>query len=225
MYKISVYKELPEVTTTLDRLGLRVDELQEAAKANFLAQAACTANDAPTAPGFIGWNASVRTLREFLIPKGWMRKEIKNSPRIISPDGNVAIMVATGDEATGNPIIMPKTKSHKGATTKTAINSNESQSSLFAEEMIPHVVPVASVGQSNKSTWVLLVHIHIDQSDEQRHFVRCELSLPVGMDNSGHIVTWGERIILPEVPIDPDDLTKETEEYAPEQEIILQRKA
>lgn len=225
MYKIAVYKELPEVTTTLDRLGLQVTELQEAAKANFLAQASCTANDAPTAPGFIGWNASVRVLREFLIPKGWMRRDIKNSPRIISPDGRVALMVATGDEATGNSVIMPKTKSHKGATTRTAISNNEAQSSLFAEEMIPHMVPVASVGQSNKSTWVLLVHIHIDQSGNQRHFVRCELSLPVGMDDSGHITAWGERIILPELPIDPDDLIKETEEYAPEQEIIVKRKA
>lgn len=226
MHKVSVYKEQPEVDTTLDKLGLQIHELQEAAKANFLAQAACTANDAPTAPGFIGWNASVRALREFLIPKGWTREDIKNSPRITSSEQDVTIMVATGDEATGNPMATPKTKSNKGTTTRNAINNNENQVSLFSEEMIPHTMPAKSINQANGSTWLLLVHVHIDQqSEDPKHIIRCELSLPVGMDQSGHITAWSERIILPEITVDPDNITTESAEYAPEQEIILKRKA
>jgi hypothetical protein len=144
----------------------------------------------------------------------------------VNSEGNISIMVATGDEATGNPHVIPKTKSHKGTTTRSAIYSNESQSTLFSDDAIPHVIPVASIGQSSRSTWVLLVHVHIDEASENpRHYVRCELSMPVGMDDAGHIVAWGERIILPEITIDPDDLTDTTENFAPEQEIILQRKA
>jgi len=226
MQQIIIHKDIQDVTTTLDELGLQVGELQEAAKANFLAQASCTANDAPTAPGFLGWNASIRAIREFLIPKGWVSKNIKNSPRIVNEENNISIMVATGDEGTGNSFATPKTKSNKGATTKTAVRNNSAQANLFSENVIPHVLPIASVGQSDKSTWVLLVYVHIDQAnDTPRHFVRSELSLPVGMDDSGHIAAWGERVILPEITIDPDDLVKDTEEFAPEQEIILKRKA
>ena len=224
MHKIKIQKEPPEVIGALDRLGgLQIPELREAVRANFLAQAACTRNDALTAAGFIGWNASVRVLREFLIPKGWIPKNIKNSPRITSPDGSMAIMWATGDEATGNPMVMPKTKSNKGTTTRTAINNNEAQIWLFSDEMIPHMMPVTSAGQSKKSTWVLLVYVRIDPLGN--HSVRAELSLPVGMDESGRITAWSERIILPEITTDGDDLTKEPAEYAPEQEIIVHRKA
>ncbi|MEK6747485.1 MAG: hypothetical protein AABY33_10705 [Pseudomonadota bacterium] len=224
--KIITYKEPQDVKTTLDSLGLNVNELQDAAKANFLAQASCTANDAPTAPGFIGWNASVKTIREYLIVRGWESKNIKNSPRIVNTDKSISIMVATGDDATGNPSIIPKTKSHKGATTRTAIYNNEAQTSLFPEEAIPHVIPVVSIGHSTSSTWVLLVHVYIDKAIEKpRHYVRCELSMPVGMDDTGHIDNWRERIILPEITINPDDLIDKVEDFAPEQEIILQRKA
>lgn len=224
MREVLVYKESLEVTTILDQLGLDVDDLQKAVKANFLAQANCTEHDAPTAPGFVGWNAAVRTLRELLSPKGWMCINIKNSPRIINLKKDVEIMVATGDEATGNPYAMPKTKSRKGVTTRASVNNNEMQISLFSEETIPHMIPAASMGQLGKPTWALLIYIHIDQSDNQQHSIRAELSLPVGMDNLGHITTWSERIILPEIPIGWDDSNEETEKYAPEQEIILERK-
>lgn len=226
MKQVLIHKDADDVQTTLDTLGLTIGELHEAAKANFLAQASCTANDAPTASGFIGWNASVRVLREALLIKGWDRKDIKNSPRVINPDGNVSIMFATGDEATGLSHAIPRTKSHKGATTRSAVYSNESQRMLFSDDALPHVIPIAAVGHSNKSTWVFLVHSHIDESLENpRHFVRCELSLPVGMDDAGHISAWSERIILPEITIDPDDFTTIDEDFAPEQEIILKRKA
>lgn len=226
MQQIVIYKEPQDVETTLDKLGLNVSELQDAAKANFLAQASCTANDAPTAAGFIGWNASVKTLRESLITRGWENKDIKNSPRIVNTDKNISIMVATGDDATGNPFRNPRTKSHKGATTRTAIHNNEVQTSLFPEEAIPHVIPVASIGHSTGSTWVLLVHVHIDKAIEKpRHYVRCELSMPMGMDETGHIDIWRERIILPEITINPDDLIDTVDDFAPEQEIILRRKA
>lgn len=226
MKHVLIHKDTNDVQTYLDMLGLTIDELHEAAKANFFAQASCTANDAPTASGFIGWNASVRVLRESLLIKGWISKDIKNSPRVISPKENMSIMFATGDEATGLSHAIPRTKSHKGTTTRSAVYSNESQCMLFADDALPHVIPIASTKHLNESTWVFLVYVHIDKKLENpRHFIRCELSLPVGMDDAGHISSWSKRIILPEITIDPDNMTTLDTDFAPEQEIILKRKA
>lgn len=228
MKKITVYKENSEVETRLDQLGLTIEMLQEAAKANFLAQASCNANDAPTAPGFLGWNASVRVLREFLTVQDWERKNIKNSPRLVHPEGDYSIMFATGDDGTGIPILTPKTKSYKGTTTRASVNDNAQQASLFDSEMIPQVVPFHKyVGDkpAGNTTWVFLVHVQIDQASENpKHIVRCELSMPVDMDDSGYINSWSERIIIPEIDINPDNTDRKTE-FTPEQEIVLKRKS
>jgi len=225
MRQILIHKDLGDVTTILEVFGLEVEELQEVAVANFSAQVDCTVDDAPTAPGFIGWNASVRALRELLTARGWVRKDIKNSPRIVNETGNMSIMVSTGDEYTGNSFATPSTKSVKGTTTRLAIKQNECSELLFLEEEIPQVLPVAAIGHSSKSTWIFLIYVHIDRaSDTPRHIVRCELSLPVGMNDTGYVSAWSERIILPEITVDPDDLSRETEGFAPEQEIPLKRK-
>lgn len=227
MKEIIVRSDRVDVGTRLDELGLKIEDLQEAAKANFLAQASCTNNDAPTAAGFLGWNATVRVLREFLSSKGWVRKNIKNSPRLIHPDGDFAIMFATGDDATGISALMPRTRSHKGTTTRDSINDNSLQTSLFDDESLPKVVPFRKYIENKSSkniTWVFLVHVQIDESAENpKHIVRSELSLPVNMDDSGHINDWSERIIVPEIDINPDAADKKAE-FAPDQEIVLQRK-
>lgn len=227
MKEITIYKEEPDVKTRLEELGLTIEELQEAAQANFLAQASCTANDAPTAPGFLGWNASVRVLREFSTTKGWERQDTKNSPRLIHPDGKFSIMFATGDDATGVSILNPSTKSNKGATTRASIDSNAQEVSLFDAEMIPHVIPIRKHkgdGSLGHTTWVFLVYVRIDHSSENpRHTVRCELSLATNMNASGYINKWRERIIIPEIDISHDPIDKRTE-FAPDQEIIFKRK-
>lgn len=229
MKEVKIYKDVPDIETKLDELGFTVEELQEAARANFLAQASCTPNDAPTAAGSTGWFAAVRVLREFLTLKGWKRPNIKNSPRILHPSGDFSVMFATGNDATGNPILTPRTKSNKGATTRDSINKNALQASLFEDEMIPHVVPIhkfkeASV--SNNATWVFLVYVHVDRNPENpKHIIRCELSLPVNMDDAGYINSWSERIIIPEIDINSNiDDNDNDKGFAPEQEIILKPK-
>jgi hypothetical protein len=70
---------------------------------------------------------------------------------------------------------------------------------LFADnEMIKAVKDRSQQGQI---TWLLLIHC-----DWQQREVRCELSLPVGMDEEGRVDGWEERIILEPTPFDRDDL-------------------
>ncbi len=227
MLKVTVHKIAEDVQTKLEKMDLTIEDLQEAARANFLAQASCTPNDAPTAAGVSGWIASVRHLREFLTVKGWKKENIKNSPRLIHPNGEFSIMFATGDDSTGNPIFDPKTKSNKGRTTRDSVNDNFRQASLFDLEMIPHVVPLNKFKQEilkMKPTWVFLIHVQIDQNiDDPKHILRCELSLPTFMDDAGYISGWSERIIIPEIDISIDPMDKKTE-FAPDQEIVLKRK-
>lgn len=227
MRQIIIHKEAHDVETRLDELNLDIKDLQEAAHANFLAQASCTPNDAPTAAGISGWIASVRVLREFLTVKGWARENIKNSPRLIHPEGSFSIMFATGDDATGNPILNPKTKSNKGKTTRDSVNDNTRGDFLFEADMIPQVIPFNKFKEettSKNETWVFLVHVQIDHNaNNPRHILRCELSKPTHMDDAGYISGWSERIIIPEIDIDVDPTDKKTE-FAPDQEIVLQRK-
>ena len=139
-------------------------------------------------------------------------------------------MIATGNEATGNQYSVPKTKSNKGITTRNAVNSNELQITLFPEDMIPRVVKIHSDLSINKNnlreTWVLLVHVIVGEDNQSKlNCVKCELSLPIEMDNQGHITNWSKRIILPEINMNPDDKLSLVEEFAPEQEIIIQRRS
>jgi hypothetical protein len=230
MQQIEIYQEPDSIESLLSsQFNLTVEPLRESARANFVAQASCTTNDAPTAPGFLGWNASVSKLTEALRTKGWFREDIKNSPRLVHPSKNLEIMIATGNEATGNIHCIPKTKSNKGITTRNAVNSNELQIALFPDDMLPHVVRIHSDQSINKTnlreTWVLLVHVNVGEDNQSKlSCVRCELSLPIEMDDSGHITNWRKRIILPEIIVSPDDEIKFVEEFAPEQEIIIQRR-
>lgn len=230
MQKVIVQEDLSEIRKTLKQMGdLTVADFQEAAKANFLAQASCNRNDAPTAAGSKGWFDTVRNLTDCSLPKGFVRKDIENSPRLVSPAGNFSIMVATGDDATGNPFGTPKTKSHKGNTTISAVELNQKQYLLFSKDMAPQVVPLKSMDMQavlKNPLWVFLVYVHVDKSLERpQHLVRCELSLPVGFDKAGHISAWMKRIIFPSLSPDPEKLLRETKtEFAPEQRIILKRK-
>lgn len=96
MQELKIYTDEHDVETRLFQLGINVRDLEEAAKANFLAQASCNQNDARIAAGISGWIASVRALREALTLRGWIREDLQNSPRVICPNNNFSVMFATG---------------------------------------------------------------------------------------------------------------------------------
>lgn len=142
--------------------------------------------DPKTYPSIVFWAAQVRRLRELLIPKGWQRIDDLNHPLIESPDNRVRIMVAAGDEETGNPRGRPQTKNKKGPATFSAVHRNRHQLLLFGQH------PLLSTEETDPLTWVLLVH-------RTAEFIKAEVSLPVVADYEGYLVEWESRIILPNI--------------------------
>lgn len=88
------------VTDRLAMLGLTVDVLRDAVAMGEAARNSCTANDPSIAPGFLAWAKTTRGLRDALAPANWRRSSDGGLEAILSPDGNLAIVVATGDEGT-----------------------------------------------------------------------------------------------------------------------------
>ena len=111
---VVVLSKPTEVTDALAEIGLSFDVLRDAMLAGETARDSCTANDPSNAAGFDAWARTVRALRERLTLAGWVRNDSDGLPTVIAPSGEIAIVVATGDEATGDRDKTPKTKYPKG---------------------------------------------------------------------------------------------------------------
>lgn len=187
--------ETPDVDSRLAELGLKAGVLKESVMQGMLARSEATPNDPPLFAGFAAWARTVRSLREQLIPRpySWNRSDDGNYPLVVSPNGKIAIAVATGDENTGNPYLTPMTKSPKGPRTQSAIEINQYQGHLFDD--MPYL-EVPEGPNSDRVTWILLQNHHQALKE-----VRYELSLPNSY--SGKIDGWSERIILGSLPFDP----------------------
>jgi hypothetical protein len=184
-----------EVTNALAALGVPLDVLRAAINAGEIARNECTLNDPPNGPGFFSWDKTLRGIKEGLIPEGWTREDYM----IVRGDGLIAICVAAGDDATGNPDpnIKPKTKNIKGVVMAAAIRRNRNQMDLFDKILNKQIIENSPPREMQ--TWVLLRNRVGDE-------VACELSLPSWIAKDGRVVDWGFRIILPSVQIAPDPM-------------------
>ena len=189
--------ESDDVEHRLAQLGLEEKPMADVVRRGYIAFISCSPNDPPLFPGTSAWAHMVRGLREYLLPKEWKRSDQGNYSLVVNPDGAIAIAVATGDEATGRTDTTPTTKSTRGTRTIEAVTVNQLQLNL------PFVFPPVEISPSppeqrdKRFTWILLVYRDVNE-------VRCELSLPLTMTDTGHIESWQERIILGSIPIDPD---------------------
>lgn len=179
-----ILHEPAEVVDRLAQLGLTIEVLREAVAMGEAARNSCTANDPVIAPGFLAWARTTRGLRDCLAVPGWQRSSDGGLETVVSPEGKLAIAVATGDDATGRIGGSPKTKYSKGPATAAAIEQNQ-LSFLFADSapIVPGPVPTERV------TWLLLIARGTEE-------VRCELSLPKAIGDDGRVESWSERIIL-----------------------------
>lgn len=198
----------------LAELGLTETPLLQAVMASYLAKANCTENHPPLFPPIAAWSEAVRTLRDALKPRGWTRFNDQNSPKTVSPDGSVSLIVSTGNDATGNPHGSPTTTSPKGPTTADAIEVNRSLQ-LFLPGM---ETPVELCEEEEQvSTWILLVH-------HAKNELRAELSLPLDTGTDGRVSVWQERIILSTQQLDEEPVVV-TPPFQPDIDITVRRKA
>jgi hypothetical protein len=119
--------------------------------------------------------------------QGWGWDNADQQPRTFSQDGRIAVVVSTGDDATGKAHLVPSTKNPKGDATARKVASNQAQLDF------PDLPADDATGVARAITWLLLIHVSRDE-------VQSELSLPEVLSSSGVVTSWAERIILP--PID-----------------------
>jgi hypothetical protein len=148
-------------------------------------------------------------MREQLRPKGWTKSGNSNYELTVNKTDNLAIVVATGDDATGLIRATPSNKCSKGINTTEAVEVNN-QLDLFSDS--------STKVEETKSltTWVLLIHLAADE-------LRSELSLPSNISN-GKFNEWKERVILPSMPLDDDSVEIELPNL-PDIEVLIRKKA
>lgn len=181
----------------LTELGLAYELLANAIREGELARASCTKNDPPSTPGFLQWARTTRRLREVLIPLGWKRSQVGKLSTVVAPTGGFAIAVVTGDEATGNPGVTPKTKHPRGPATAAAVEQNLLQLSLFESPAPANDDANEIPDVPERLTWILLISRGADS-------IRCELSLPGSIGDDGRVESWEERIIVEPVAREPE---------------------
>lgn len=209
----TLHVEPTSVRSRLAQIGLTEAPLLQAVMASYIAKANCTENHPPLYPPIAAWSEAVRTLRDALRPEGWTRFNDQNSPKTVSPDGTVSIIVSTGNDATGSANFSPATTSSKGPNTADAIEVNRSLQ-LFLPGM---EFPVELCDEDEKvSTWILLVHHARDE-------LRAELSLPMAVGIDGRVSVWQERIILNAQPLDGEPVVI-TPPVQPDIDVAVRRK-
>jgi hypothetical protein len=186
-----VYRKPSEVTDTLAGLDLSFEILRDAMLAGETARDSCSANDPRNAPGFDAWARTVRSLRGQLVTHGWTPDDEDGLPSIISPAGDVAIVVATGDQATGKADDWPKTKYRNGPARIVVVERNRNQLHLFDPRQKEKVkVP--------KLKTYFLLRCRIED------MVYSELSIPASIGDDGRVDEWIERVILEPFSVNPE---------------------
>lgn len=148
----------------------------------------CTENDPGILKGMIGSGRGIRSLREQLRPLKWHREEPKSLPLVTSPDRQIALTIATGDENAGREgTPFARTKWGKGPMLTEWVAPSRQISLLDADEN----------GEPEKrpDLWILLVQRTTTQ-------VLAELSQPTAVGRGDHLVFAGKRIFLTPIPID-----------------------
>jgi hypothetical protein len=215
MTTCNVYEGQP-AADRLAQLGIEQVWLKNAVLAGDAEARTCTRLDPPITGGILRYSRTNRVLREQTIPAGWHFDNRRNLARTINPSRQFAIVVAQGNEFTGDQDNLPITKYPKGITMIEAVASNE-QLELDLQALLPEGVVLESEDASTErmilETWVLLSTI----VDGEIHY---ELSRPVSMTGS-HIDAWAERIIFAPLPVDPTIII---EEPADEYDVLVERR-
>lgn len=191
-----VYHHGARAVSRLHVLGLQNEELLRRAVQRGIAERfSCTDNDASYFKGIVGQARIVRYLRDEYAPYHFKAKNPKGYALTVSAAEDILIAVSSGDEATGNKDLNPKTKTDKGPATKEAVQVNRDQLVLF--HFPPSRLRPIPQLDTRALTWILL--FHVDYSNRE---VRCELSYPAGMDADDYVVEWEERILLRPISFD-----------------------
>ena len=141
-------------SSELEALGVSEAELLEAVRRGQYFRDQTNPFHPSSYPGTRAWAETRAALCELYVPKGWTAEEPGNLPLIISPDGEVAIVVSSGSQEVGDPDKRPKTRNTKGFMTVDAINVNRVQLRLD----LPDLRVLPGKVQRVRALWILLLY-------------------------------------------------------------------
>lgn len=176
-----------EAARRLTQLGIVHDRLDDALDAGDVSARQADQFSSVTAAGTLRWHETVRMLRQGLAADGWTLNDVRNSPRVISPTGNVAVVPVSGTADTGRADGSPRTARPRGPASSRAVQIN----GQLEFDLAALLADMAAETADAVETWFLLYYRA--QGDE----LRAELSLPVRISDKGVVDVWRERIILP----------------------------
>jgi hypothetical protein len=183
-----------EIQTRLHALGVTQAQLREAVSKGFDARTRTTPFHPPSSPGFYQWSEIVVALRQIFVPFKWEPNDAGGFSTVVSPDGQIAIAVATGSDRTGRPGLPdPVTKYPRGSMTHHAVEINQQ---IGLDLQTGDVILPEAPGTVSRITWWLLVDTRHDE-------VRLELSCPSAIGEDGRIDSWSERILLEPIGVEP----------------------
>ena len=201
---VSAHSAPASSDVSLRKLELSQELLLEVARAGFEEASQFTSHDPPSAMGICVWRKVVKALRDILVPEGWLAENPHNYALTVHPSREWAIAVARGGDSTAQLAGPLMTQSPKGPMTRRVVNQNR-QLRLFKDSAIEVRDAYSPTGMR---TWILLYDWD-HQADEETDLY-CELSLPLRMDDYGHVVEWEERIPISSIEVSDSD----SEEYS-----------
>lgn len=208
MYAPGVFTDEAAVDR-LTQLGLIPEDFFRAVRAALTAFRNCDDDHPPYFPGINAHAQAVHSLRQGLRPRGWERQMHGGVALTVDPARGIALGVTTGDENTGDPNASPRTKNRKGSGTESVVIQNTRQLELFGPT-IPQIVPPSgpdvaklSINGREYTTFYLMYRLA-----ENSDLVKLEVSMPKAFDD-GWIVSWQERILLPDLDLKPRPVFEE----------------
>jgi hypothetical protein len=173
-----------EVQNDLEEMKLGRDGLLHAIQLAAHERSFVTANDAVGFGSYLVYDKLGRGLRDWYLPKGWVKDDSNNQCAIKHPERKIRIVPCNFDELAGSLIGRPSNKSPKGEVSKNNSFCNRTG-------WLPHLdAPIVDLKMRDGfQTWILGAYI------DNVHPVGAELSLPVGFDGQ-FFTEFGKRIIL-----------------------------
>ncbi|PAJ85834.1 hypothetical protein [Burkholderia ubonensis] len=206
-----IFHESADVDARLASLELDQQVLIDAVLQALLYKARLTSHHPNLYRHSVLTNETVAALRDFLIPRGWGKLDEGNYELVVNPEINVAIAVASGDDATGIKDRTPSNKSEKGPRTVKAVDDNRTA------DLFPETLPPAEDEQRALDTWILL-HRHTGDA------MRLELSRPNGYDSTQRfVISWSERIVLGSIELDGEPTVLPIPQ-SPDVDVVVSRK-
>jgi hypothetical protein len=151
------------------------------------------------------WAETVAGVRYLLGDHGWQDVHIKGVDLTVHYGTGVAIIVTSGDSATGLEAHTPQVKYERGDVVRILVNGE--LDTLFTG--------------ARETPWVVYFFLHHVEAER----CRSELSRPNHIGPGGRVSSWAERVLLPEITFDGTGAGAPRVEEDPEIEFDVRRRA